>query len=161
MFPSIRIISKHLPTSFRKYRNERVILDATEFFTQVPRNYEQHGNLYSSYKNHCTCKVLIGITPSGAISFVSDVYEGAISDKEIFKKSKIMDKINPGDLVMVDRGFNVRDILLQKGADIVIPPILGNRTNLSQQEEAQTRVIAKLRIHVERVIERIKKIQNL
>lgn len=157
MFPSRRIITKHLPKSFRKYRNVRVILDATEFFTQVPRNYEQQGNLYSSYKNHCTCKVLIGITPSGAISFVSDVYEGAISDKEIFKKSKIMDKINPGDLVMVDRGFNVRDILLQKGADIVIPPFLGNRTNLSQEEEAQTRVIAKLRIHVERVIERIKK----
>lgn len=67
-----------------------------------------------------------------------------------------MDKINPGDLVMVDRGFNVRDILLQKCADIVIPPFFGNRTNLSQ-EEAQTRVIAKLRIHVERVIERIKK----
>ncbi|XP_062620141.1 uncharacterized protein LOC134281722 [Saccostrea cucullata] len=157
MFPSRKIISKHLPKSFRKYKKVRVILDATEFFTQVPRNYEQQGNLYSSYKNHCTCKVLIGITPSGAISFVSDVYEGSISDKEIFKKSKIMDKINPGDLVMVDRGFNVRDILLQKGADIVIPPFLGNRTNLSPQEEAQTRAIAKLRIHVERVIERIKK----
>lgn len=73
MFPSRRIISKHLPKSFRKYRHVRVILDATEFFTQVPTNYEQQGNLYSSYKNHCTCKVLIGITPSGAISFVSDV----------------------------------------------------------------------------------------
>lgn len=83
------------------------------FFTQVPRNYEQQGNLYSSYKNHCTCKALIGITPSGAIAFGSDMYEGAIYDKDIFKKSKIMDKINPGDLVMVDWGFNVRDILLQ------------------------------------------------
>lgn len=79
-----------------------------------------------------------------------------ISGKAIFKKSKIMDKINPSDLVMVDRGFNVRDILLQKGAAIVIPPFLEKRTNLSQQEE-QTRVIAKLRIHVERVIERINK----
>ena len=157
MFPSRKIIKKHLPKSFHKFSNVRVILDATEFFTEVPRNYEQQGNLYSSYKNHCTCKVLIGITPSGAISFVSDVYEGAISDKELFKKSKIIDKINPGDLVMVDRGFNVRDMLLEKGADIVIPPFLGNRINLSPQEEAQTRIIAKLRIHVERVIERIKK----
>lgn len=104
-------------------------------------------------------KVLIGITPSGAISFVSDKYEWAVYDKEFFKKSKISDKINPGDLVMVDRGFNIRDILLQKGAYIVIPPFVGNRTNLSQEEEAQTRVIAKLRIHVERVIERIKNIK--
>ena len=56
--------------------------------------------------------MLIGITPSGAISFVSYVYEGASSDKELFKKSKIIDKINPEDLVMVDRGLNIRDILL-------------------------------------------------
>ena len=46
---------------------------------------------------------------------------------------------------------------LKKGADIVIPPFLGDRANLTPQEEAQTRTIAKLRIHVERVIERMKK----
>ncbi|KAK3107264.1 hypothetical protein FSP39_010620 [Pinctada imbricata] len=161
MFASRKKIKKHLPKSFRKYKNVRVILDATEFFTQAPRNYEQQGNLYSSYKNHCTCKVLIGITPSGAISFVSDVYEGSISDKDIFKKSGILNKLNEGDLVMVDRGFNIRELLLKKGADIVIPPFLGDRSNLTPNEEAQTRVIAKLRIHVERVIERMKKFKIL
>lgn len=161
MFASRKKTKKHLPKSFRKFRNVRVILDATEFFTQAPRNYEQQGNMYSSYKNHCTCKVLIGITPSGAISFVSDVYEGSISDKDIFKKSEILDKLDNGDLVMVDRGFNIRDLLLKKGADIVIPPFLGNRPSLTPKEEAQTRVIAKLRIHVERVIERMKKFKIL
>ena len=161
MFPSRKKIQKHLPKSFRKFKNVRVILDATEFFTQAPRNYEQQGNLYSSYKNHCTCKVLVGITPSGAISFISDVYEGSISDKDIFKKSGILNKLNEGDLVMVDRGFNIRDLLLKKGADIVIPPFLGDRANLTPQEEAQTRTIAKLRIHVERVIERMKKFKIL
>ena len=85
----------------------------------------------------------------GAMSFVSGVYEGAISDKELFKKSKIIDKINPGDLVMVDRGFNVLDILLEKGVDIVIPPFLGNRTHLSPQKGSQTCIIAKLLMHVE------------
>lgn len=62
---------------------------------------------------------------------------------------------------MVDRGFNIRDLLLKKGADIVIPPFLGDRANLTPQEEAQTRTIAKLRIHVERVIERMKKFKIL
>lgn len=62
------------------------------------------------------------------------MYEKAIADKEHLKKSKSIDKINTGDLVMVDREFNVRDILLQKGADIVIPPFWGNKTNLSQEE---------------------------
>lgn len=104
---------------------------------------------------------MVGITPSGAISFISDVYEGSISDKDIFKKSGILNKLNEGDLVMVDRGFNIRDLLLKKGADIVIPPFLGDRANLTPQEEAQTRTIAKLRIHVERVIERMKKFKIL
>ena len=58
---------------------------------------------------------------------------------------------------MVDRRFNVRGMLLEKGAHIVIPPFLGNRSNLSPQEETQTRIIAKLRIPVEILIERIKK----
>ena len=77
MFPSRKKLHKTLPKSFRRFKNVRVILDCTEFFTQAPRNYQQQGNMYSSYKNHCT----IGITPSGAISFVSDVFEGSISDK--------------------------------------------------------------------------------
>lgn len=117
MFPSRKKIQKHLPKSFRKFKNVRVILDATEFFTQAPRNYEQQGNLYSSYKNYWKCKVLVGITQSGAISFISDVYESSISDKDIFKKSGILNKLNEGDLVLVDRGFNIRDLLLKKGAD--------------------------------------------
>lgn len=136
-------------------------MDATEFFTQAPRNYEQQGNLYSSYKTYCKCKVLGGITQSGAISFIPDVYESSMSDKDIFKESGILNKLNDGDLVMVDRGFNIRDLLLKKGADIVIPPYLGDMANLTPQEEAQTRTIAKLRIHVERVIERMKKFKIL
>lgn len=104
---------------------------------------------------------MVGITQSGAISFISDVYESSMSDKDIFKESGILNKLNEGDLVMMDRGFNIRDLLLKKGADIVIPPYLGDRANLTPQEEAQTRTIAKLRIHVERVIERMKKFKIL
>ena len=161
MFATRQKIQKHLPKTFKGFKNVRVILDCTEFFTEAPRNYEQQGNLYSSYKNHCTCKVLIGITPSGAVSFVSDVCEGSISDKEILKKSGLLDKLQPGDLVMVDRGFNVRDLLLEKGADIVIPPFLAGRDKLTPEEASRTRIIAKLRIHVERVIERMKKFKIL
>lgn len=139
MFPSRKKIQKHLPKSFRKFKNVRIILDATEFFTQAPRNYEQ-GNLYSSYKTYCKCKVLGGITQSGAISFIPDVYESSMSDKDIFKESGILNKLNEGNLVMVDRGFNIWDLLLKKGADIVIPPYLGDRANLTPQEEAQTRM---------------------
>ena len=40
-------------------------------------------SLYSSYKHHVTYKGLVGISPSGTITFVSKLYTGSISDKEI------------------------------------------------------------------------------
>ena len=42
-------------------------------------------------------KVLVGITPSGAISFVSDCYEGSISDKKLVEVSGLLQKLEPGD----------------------------------------------------------------
>lgn len=39
------------------------------------------------------------------------------TDKDIFKRSGILNRLNEGDLVMVGRIFNIRDLLLKKGAD--------------------------------------------
>lgn len=47
--------------------------------------------------------------PIWSYFFYCRVYEGSISDKYIFKKIGILNKLNEGDLVMVDRGFNIRD----------------------------------------------------
>lgn len=51
-------------------------------------------------------------------------------DKDIFKESGILNKLNEGDFVMVDWGFNIWDLLLKKGVDIVIFLYLGDRVNL-------------------------------
>ena len=49
--------------------------------------------MYSQYKSHVTYKGLIGIAPSGAITFVSQLYEGSISDQEIVKRSGFLNQI--------------------------------------------------------------------
>ena len=41
--------------------------------------------MYSSYKHHVTYKGLLVLAPSRAIPFISELYEGSISDKEIVK----------------------------------------------------------------------------
>lgn len=48
---------------------------------------------------------MIGITPSGAISFISDTWAGSVSDKKLFIKSGILEHIEKGDLVIADRGI--------------------------------------------------------
>ena len=60
------------------------------------------------------------------------------------------------DQVMADKGFLINDLLASKNASLVIPPFLGERGHFSKAEVAKSHEIARLRIHVERAIRRIK-----
>ena len=59
-------------------------------------------------------------------------------------------------MVMADRGFDIQHILAAKNVKLNIPPFMRGKTQLSLEEEFETRTIASVRIHVERAIERIK-----
>ena len=58
-------------------------------------------------------KVLIGITPSGVISFVSQTYEGSISDRKLVEQSGLLKMLEPGDEIVADKGFLILDLLAQ------------------------------------------------
>jgi len=80
LWPNRQTIDKYMPASFRAlYLTTRCIIDATEIFIQMPSNPTAQQLTFSSYKN---LKALVGITPSGAICFVSNLYGGNISDKK-------------------------------------------------------------------------------
>ena len=98
----------------------RIVLDCTEIKVETSRHYTQQGNLFSTYKSHATTKILIGCAPSGACMFCSEAFEGSISDKAIVEKSKVMDYIEEGDQVVVDRGFTIEEQVVQKGGQLVI-----------------------------------------
>ena len=107
-------VRQRLPKCFKTYKNIRCIIDCTEVHVQSPGNFEAQGNQYSSYKGHTTYKFLVAIAPNGAILFVSDAYEGSISDKEIVRVSGFLDFLNPGDVVMADRGFLIKELLNER-----------------------------------------------
>ena len=92
--------------------------------------------------------MLVGISPSGIITFVSKLYAGSISDKELTRCSGIMDLLQPGDSVMADCGFDVQDELALCGVRLNIPPFLKGKSKLSESQLVET--------HVERAMERIK-----
>ena len=52
-------------------------------------------------------KGLIGISSSGAIVFMSDLYPGCISDKELTRMCGILDMLEKGDTLMADREFDI------------------------------------------------------
>ena len=145
-----------MPQLFKEfYPTTRCIIDATELFIQTPSNPQAQQLTFSSYKNHNTLKALVCITPSGVISFVSELYGGCTSDRELFVRSGLLDLLEAGDSVMADRGFTIADLLEMKGVTLNIPPMKVH-DQLSETELITTRRIAALRIHVERAIGRIK-----
>ena len=82
MWPSRELVDKYMPEQFKeKFPSTRVIIDCTEIKCQMPRRLLLNSELFSSYKNNATLKCLVGITPGGAISFVSQLYTGHITDR--------------------------------------------------------------------------------
>jgi len=46
---------------------------------------------WSQYKHHNTAKFLIGITPQGVTSFISQGWGGRVSDKYLTEQSDLLD----------------------------------------------------------------------
>ena len=86
----------------------------------------------------------------GALSFVSNLYTGSISDVEITKLSSLIGLLGSGDSIMADKGFDLNKVLDGTGISINTPPFLMSQGQFTKQEVEQTQIIAKLRIHVER-----------
>ena len=154
VFPSREIVQLHLPECFlKKYSTTTLIIDATEIYIEKPNNPEAQQVTFSSYKNSNTLKALVGIVPKGGISFVSTLYGGSISDKELTQKSGLIEKLQHGDVIMADRGFNIQEMLACKGVKVDVPPVMNESGQFNERELLETRRIASLRIRVERAME--------
>ena len=123
LWPSKEMIQSYMPKVFRDlYPSTRVIIDATEIYVEQPHLPELQQMTFSSYKNDNTYKALIGISPSGAITFVSKLFPGSISDKQLTCKSGILDLLEAGDSLMADKGFDIEEYLIPLGVKLNIPP---------------------------------------
>eukprot|EP00752_Nemacystus_decipiens_P011620 g10315.t1 len=105
-----------------------------------------------------------GKEKGGAICFVGEVYPGGMSDVEVVKADKVVDKMkeaglaNNGCQLMADRGFNsMSPSLIRAGIHFVAPP-WKRRTEVqfTAADMDVTREVANLRIHVERAIGALK-----
>ena len=155
--PSKEQVMKDMPTQFKElYPSTRVIIDCTEFPIEKPSDPDSQRCTWSTYKNRNIFKLLVGITPSGAISFLSSLYGGSVSDNEITLSSGILDLLEEGDSLMADKGFHLQKDCEARNITLNIPPVLGKDSQLSPADLTETRRIASLRVHVERVVERVK-----
>ena len=164
IWPTREQVDEYMPESFRRaYLSTRCIIDCTELYCQRPSSLSTQSALYSHYKSHVTYKGLIGISPSGSVTFISQLFDGSISDREIVSRSGFLEPslLNSQDSVMVDGGFVIYDELKELGVVLNIPCFLAGRDQLTAAEVKESQSIASVRIHVERAIQRVKKFRVL
>ena len=151
-------IRDNLPKTFIKSGHSkcRVILDCTEIFIERSKSLHSQAVTWSDYKHHNTVKALIGISPSGYITFISSAYGGRASDKFITNDSGFYDLLERDDEVMADRGFQIKEDLLLRFCSLCVPPGARVKSQMTANECKKTKHVANLRIHVERAINRIK-----
>ena len=65
--------------------------------------------------------------------------------------------MEPYDVVLADRGFLVRDELAVLNVKVVTPHFTKGRKQMTRQEVQESRRISRVRIHVERVIGRVRR----
>ena len=142
IWPPKELVQSNMPRAFKiKYPSTRVIIDATEIYIEKQNIPELQQLTFSSYKNHNTYNGLIGISPSGAVVFVSNLYPGCISDTELIRRSGLLDLLDRDDSVIADRGFDIEEDLALLGVRLNIPPFLRGKEQLSAQELVETRRI--------------------
>jgi len=158
-WPEREELWKTMPQCFKfSFGNKTtVIIDRFEFFCVKPTNLLARAQTFSSYKHYNTVKVLIGITPQGCISFVSEAWGGRTSDKYLTEYCGLLNNLLPGNPVMADRGFTAHDGVALKQAKLVIPAFFKGKEQLDPVDVERTRGIAHVRIHVERVIELLRR----
>jgi len=96
------------------------------------------------------------MAPHGAVTFVSPLFAGSVSDKQIFVESGLVPLLRPDMAIMVDRGFFVDDCVPCR---VYRPAFLAGRAQMPADEVRETQSIAHLsvkRVHVECIICRLK-----
>ena len=146
-WPTQEAARANMPQIFKDlYPHTRCIIDCSEIFIERPCAYQARAQTYSSYKKHNTVKFLIGITPCGAISFLSKCWGGRATDRCITQNSGFLRLIDHGDVILTDRGFDIADDLTIYSARLEIPAFTRGKKQLCLQEvEYVERVIGLLK----------------
>ncbi|GBM78426.1 hypothetical protein AVEN_96767-1 [Araneus ventricosus] len=163
IWPDARKVRERLPIAFRaRYAKVQSIIDCFEIEIEKPSNPIHQALTWSEYKKANTLKYLISCTPDGLVNFISKGYGGRTDDTVIVEDSGYLEKLSPDMEVMADRGFkNISSSLQQRECKLVRPPSVSADIQCTPDEVKASKRIAALRIHVERLIRRVREFKML
>uniref|UniRef100_A0AAV2M1U2 Transposase n=1 Tax=Knipowitschia caucasica TaxID=637954 RepID=A0AAV2M1U2_KNICA len=143
-----------MPHTFRRLCPAvRVIVDCAAVRCERPASPTLPSQTWSSKSN--TLKGVVGVAPCGVVTFVSKLFTGSMSDKELTMRCGLLPLLSCGDGVVAHEGFVAEEELAQTGAHLILPP-LKSTSRLSAAEAHKTRAMAGLRAQVQRALRRVK-----
>ncbi|XP_060785582.1 uncharacterized protein LOC132891725 isoform X2 [Neoarius graeffei] len=107
-------------------------------------------------------KYVVGVAPQGAVMFVSRGAPGNISDKTLFESCGLLHKLLPGDVVLAEHDFDIKDLVGAQRAELTITSSEFHEIDQSNQDtrdKASLAATERINVyrHVERVIQMVKK----
>ena len=85
------------------------------------------------------------------------MFEGSVSDRSLTEACGLLEKLERGDSVRADKGFNSQeDMLVPIGVRLNIPPMKQGDKQMTPHDLVKTKKIAAVRIHVERKMQQLK-----
>lgn len=153
-WPDRDVLRTAMPECFKEAFDSSIVVitDCFEITTQRSLNAKARTKTFSNYEHNYSAKYLVGITPHGFVSFISDSWEGQASNKFISEHSGLLDNLLPGDVVMSDRGFTIKESFSMHYSELLTPEFSHNKMKLAPEDVEKTRKIASVRTHVEKVI---------
>ena len=104
--PSVEQVAATLPCTFQdKHPTTYLIIDGSEIFIETPSDLFVQSSTWSNYKHHNTGKFLVACTPNGAISYISQLYVGSISDVDLTRVSGYLQTLDGKSGVSVMAGL--------------------------------------------------------
>ncbi|XP_050978625.1 uncharacterized protein si:ch211-262i1.5 [Labeo rohita] len=141
-------VKAHMPKEFQDYPDTHVVIDCIELRCQTTSSLHLQGE-----GSQCTYKGLIGMAPHGAVTFVSPIFAGSISDKELLKQSGFVSLLKHEMAIMINKGFFIDDCVPCR---VYRPAYLVKREQMPADEVSETQSTVLLKVHTERLFCRVK-----
>ena len=157
-WPDAESTKRRLPHAFKAfYPDVQSIIDCFEIEIERPSGAVSQSMSWSEYKKSNTVKYFLSATPDGLITCVSEGKPGRCSDMEVMRTSQYLGSLPAGATVLADRGFKEVDAeLALRGCRLLRPASVKKDEKLTKDDVLIMKTIAGLRIHIERVIRRVR-----
>lgn len=153
----VRTHPRNIPRPFKpNFKNCSVIIDCLEFPTEKPLNITAESQTWSDIKHQTTIKCLVGITPYGSFSYVSQCWGGRITDRELVLVSGVLEHVYRGDMVITCKDFSIQQELSEKRAKLIVLESLDSPEKIISDHE-----LATVSLFIEKAFKRIKRYKIL